>query len=247
MTWARATLADRARALVGSSRDAVTAWTDEIHGRDVRPLPHTQGVHDHRDADRSDSRFARGRAKGARSWSKVVGITWHQTATRDFGPYHPGLLAVPAHIMIHRDGSCSLLHPLTALVWHGHALNGGTVGVEVACRAAGVEGDASTFWRSRDEVARGKSMADLGNEANEAQLAAIPAVMEWVFREVLDHGGSLRANWAHRQGHKSRASDPGSRIWKAVKAAELSTHLPFVDVQDKTLGSGMPIPKEWRT
>jgi hypothetical protein len=205
-------------------------------------------------------RKGRGAAVGTRPWSRIVGITLHQTATRDFAPSHAGLDDVPAHAMVHRDGRVSLLHHPTAYVQHGHALNGGTIGIEIACRAAGTEGDASTFWRSAEEKdgwerdKNGKktgrflgikTYAELVREATDIQLAAARDLCRYYFDLVADNGGKVRGIWGHNQGHSSRTSDPGSRIWRQV-AEPLRVELELKDVRDMTLGSGTTVPKAWR-
>lgn len=187
---------------------------------------------------------ARGRAVGMRPWSQIVGVTLHQTATKDFGSDHPGLSNVPAHAMIHRDGRVSLLHHPTAYVQHGHALNGGTIGIEVDCRAAGTEGDASTFWRSAEEKRQGKTMSQLVAEANGTQLYSLSQLIRYYFDLTAAHGGKILGLYAHRQGHESRTSDPGSRIWSVAERMRIELDLP--DRRDLTFGSGKPIPKAWR-
>lgn len=185
-------------------------------------------------------KYPRGAAQGRRPLSQIVGITWHQTANGHLDADHPKLLNIPAHIIMHRDGTWTWLHAFDALVYHGHALNNGTVGVEVDARAAGTEGVARTFWRSTTERLLLKTYAELAREATDAQLLAIPELMRLICAE----SPTIRANWAHRQGHSSRTSDPGSRIWKAVKRAEVG--LGLKDVQDLAIGSGTPIPQVWR-
>jgi hypothetical protein len=187
---------------------------------------------------------ARGRAVGMRPWSQIVGITLHQTATRDFPSDHPGLSNVPAHAMVHRDGRVSLLHHPTAYVQHGNALNGGTIGIEVACRAAGTEGDVSTFWRSSDERMRGKTYLQLVNEANGTQLYSLSQLIRYYYDLVAAHGGKLLGLWAHRQGAASRTSDPGSRIWYV--AERMRIELGLNDYRDRKLGTGNTIPLSWR-
>lgn len=193
---------------------------------------------------RGEPRTGRGSARELRPWSQIVGLTFHQTASGNLHAAHRALLSIPAHIIVHRDGTWSWLHPFERVVWHGHALNRGTIGIEIDCRAAGTEGDPRTFWRSRKEQAAGKTYEQLVREATPAQLTAIPTVMRFCVDTVAANGGAVRANWAHRQGHSSRTSDPGSRVWRAVMHA--GSALDLVDVQDKTLGSGNPIPAAWR-
>ncbi len=187
----------------------------------------------------------RGAAHGIRPIKNIVGITLHQTATRDFPSTHPHLASVPAHAMVHRDGGVSYLHAAEELIWHGNALNGGTIGIEIACRAAGTEGDASTFWISKGERKKGASFATLVAEATDVQLAAAYELCRRYIENISIGGGAIRGMWAHRQGHWSRTSDPGSRIWKAV-GETVRLDLGLADVRDMVLGTGKPIPESWR-
>lgn len=187
----------------------------------------------------------RGAAHGTRPIHDVVGITLHQTGTRDFSPHHSGLASVPAHAMVHRDGSVSLLHDFLAIVWHGNSLNGGTIGIEIACRAAGTEGDASTFWVSKAERKRGATFEQLVAEATDDQLQAAYDLCRWYCEGVSRAGGAIRGVWGHVQGHWSRTSDPGSKIWKTV-AERVRLDVGLADVRDMTLGTGKPIPESWR-
>lgn len=186
----------------------------------------------------------RARIIKVRSYTDVVGICDHQMACV-IDADHPGLLHIPAHVAIHRDGSVSLLHWLSAYVQHGHALNGGTIGNEVACRAAGTEGDPRTFWRSPQERQRGQGYDELVAEATDAQLVALAKVHRWEVAVIAACGGRIRGIWAHRQGHASRTSDPGSRLWAV--AMDSTRELNLRDVQDLKLGTGRPIPHAWRT
>lgn len=198
---------------------------------DLRSLPRVKGT--------------RGAPHGPRWIHDVVGITLHQTATRDFSPQHPGLKSVPAHAMVHRDGSVSLLHDFLSIVWHGNAANHGTIGIEIACRAAGTEGDPSTFWISKGERKRGATFEGLVAEATDEQLQGAYDLCRWYCEGVSRAGGAIRGMWSHRQAHWSRTSDPGSRIWKAVGEA-VRLDLGLADVRDLVLGTGKPIPESWR-
>lgn len=204
-------------------------------------------ANDFRDTPREPG--SRGRSIGVRPWEQIVGQTWHQTATDALDEDHPGLLLIPAHLLLHRSGAVSLLHHPRAYVQHGHALNAGTIGIEVVCRAAGTEGVGKTFWRSKKEIKAGKSPYALMREATEAQIKAIPLIMAYycnlVARERNFPPGQLgaRGQWAHKQGDESRTSDPGSRIYQAVDRARIYLGLPSVD--RLTLGSGTPVEREW--
>ena len=205
----------------------------------------TPVVHDRQHADRSATKFKRGRAKGWRPWSKVTGITLHQTASGNLHADHRLLLAIPAHAIVHCDGSVSLLHAPTSVVYHGHGLNAQTIGIEIDCRAAGTEGDASTFWRSTTDRLLGCSYELLVREATAEQLEAARWLVSKYAGMVEQSGGRIATLWAHRQSHSSRTSDPGSRIWKGV-ALPMIAALGLVDVSHLTLGTGRAIPKEWQ-
>ena len=202
-------------------------------------------IHDRRADDRSAPKFERGRAVRERPWDKVTGICLHQTASGKLHPQHPLLLAVPAHALVHRDGSISLLHEPTSVVYHGHGLNAQTIGIEIDVRAAGVDGDPSTFWRSKRERERGQTYAELVAEANADQILAAQWLISQYAGAVEQSGGKLTTLWAHRQSHRSRVSDPGSRIWQQV-ALPMIEALGLVDVSHLTVGFGKPIPESWK-
>jgi hypothetical protein len=105
------------------------------------PEPSGRQWHDLRGEPRTKSR---GRSKGTRDWSKVRGITIHQTAV-DFGTNPRRLLNVPVHGATLRDGSIVLLHDPPAYMWHGHSFNKHDIGIEVSCRAAGIEGNGDSL------------------------------------------------------------------------------------------------------
>lgn len=217
-------------------------------------------ANDFRDTPREPG--SRGRAVGVRPWDQIVGQTWHQTATAALDEDHPGLLLIPAHCLLHRSGAITLLHHPTAYVQHGHVLNPGTIGIEVVCRAAGTEGDERTFWRSTEEktgwrtlkdgsrkwVGK-KSYAQLVHEATPAQLEAIPRIMAYYCklvareRKLAPDAQGARGQWGHCQGHESRTSDPGSRIYQAVDRARVELDMP--PVHQLWLGSGRPVKVAW--
>ena len=102
-----------------------------------------------------------------------------------------------------------------------------------------------TFWRSNAERAAGTPAEQLLRESTDEQLVALDELVRFYLDEVTGMGGSIRGLWAHRQGHQSRTSDPGSRIWSVAERVRRDCGL--ADVRDQVLGTGTPIPKEWRT
>jgi hypothetical protein len=192
---------------------------------------------------RGESR-ARGESRGYRSWKKVTGITLHQTAA-DFGTNAHRLLNVPVHGATLKDGKIVLLHDPTAYMWHAHSLNKYDLGIEVSCRAAGIEGNELTSWMSKREKEKGLKPVDICVEATDIQLEATKELIRYYVNLVKENGGEIKYLHAHRQGHKSRVSDPGSRIWKNVA-------IPIMDELGLKcgpigwkVGSGTPIPEAW--
>jgi hypothetical protein len=216
-------------------------------------------VHDRR-AEPRPPRDARGAPKPAREWPSIFGACVHQTASGHLDADHPRLLSIPAPIIIHGDASVTLLHDLELRMEHGHALNGPTIGIEVDCRADGIEGDARTFWRSKEEETgfrvdkQGKrrwvgikTREMIRREATDGQIDTLRSVLLFCWETWLQHAtDSQRPHWGvytHRQGHRSRTSDPGSRISRAC--AELSKAIAWKDVSREKYGSGRPWPDAW--
>lgn len=198
---------------------------------------HGAVLHDFREIPRT----GRGVAHGTRLIGRVTATMWHQSAAVLGKPQR--YLGVPCHCAVMRNGDVVLLHPLAAYVWHGHAGNSFSVGVEVDCRAAGVEGDRRTFWRSRAEKAAGKTYEDLVREPTDVQLTSAFLLGVYITEEVDRLGGVMNAQFFHRNAHSSRTSDPGSRIALGV-AAPLAQRFSQ-EYGGPVVGSGSPTRKEW--
>ena len=202
-------------------------------------------VVDRRDVP-DENRPARGRSVGVRAAKNVVARCWHQTAAWGLGPDHPRLLALPAHCHVgqRRDGTVviTLLHRLTSYVYHGHGANRFSVGIEIQARAAGIEWESRTFWRSRKEKEDGRMFTDLVREVTPGILAAIPKVADYYEALQSNRGLEIRADVFHRQTAR-KPSDPGERIARAVLQA--SRDLGGEDWTMKTWGKGRPVPDLW--
>lgn len=199
-------------------------------------------VQDLRDEHRGN-RHRRGRPRAPRQWSEIFGVTVHQSASGRLDENHPGLLSIPAHIMVHQSGAVTLLHPLALRMPHGHALNGPTIGIEVDCRAYGVVDDPRTFWRRKSEKERGQRPEQLAVPPTHTQLRSLEKVLDYCRGALEAHGRPCKV-YTHRQGHKSRVSDPGERIAKVLVGwARAHGETP---PYDETFGSGKPWPYEWR-
>lgn len=184
-----------------------------------------------------EPKAGRSKPRGARSFDEIDGETWHQTAV---GPGHLGhksILKIPAHDVIDHEAGIHLLWDPRVKLWTSHALNADTIGHEVDCRAAGVYGNPKTVWLSRKEKAAGKVAEDVLREATDEQMQAGVALSGYYQRLL----GKRLVQWAHRQSHKSRTTDPGSRIYQGVILQLDLPHYP-----DQTRGSGKPIDDRWR-
>lgn len=239
MLAANASLLDRIVGLLSSKASAPRDSSD-VERLLALGVPRVQDL---RNVVRSDA-MERGRAKGKRPIGQVTALCLHQTATDALAPDHPRLTAIPAHDLVHEDGTITLLHDMQDVVWHGHALNRFSVGIEIVCREPGVAGLERSFWRRPSERAAGKTMADLVAPMTEVQAWSAIALCRGHAGEITLRGGKLEMVVAHRQGHRSRTSDPGSRVWQMV-AEPVRKQLGLADASARTWGSGKPLPDAW--
>lgn len=186
-----------------------------------------------------------GRPKGERDWSTVTGITLHQTAV-DFGDDPMRMLNVPAHGATLRDGRIVLLNSPTAYMWHGNSLNKTDIGIEVSCRACGIEKNPKTLWLPRKydhlDAENRLSMAD---EATDVQLMATRRLVRYYIDTVAEHGGQIKYIHAHRQSNKRKPSDPGSRIWREVGQWAIEHHGLVPGDSPTWTSGGSPLPDVW--
>jgi hypothetical protein len=173
-----------------------------------------------------------------RAWEQVTGVTLHQTACH-LGEAPDRWKSLGAHLGITREGKILWMHDFDNAVVHGNGLNSHTVGIEMDGYYAGVEGDLKTFWRPTDAPKR-KPMVP-----TPALIEAAHQAVRWIVAIVAAHGGTVTGMRAHRQASKTRQSDPGSALWKAValplmEELKLSDGGPF-----ECIGSGKPIPEAW--
>lgn len=204
---------------------------------------------------------SRGKAKGSRPWSKITGMTLHQTAVNITDPEN--CLNIPVHGVVMaggpngEDATIILLHDPTDYMYHGNGFNRRDIGIEVCCRAAGVEDDPNTAknesilttWLPKsvkERIAAGKTThAEQISEATDAELEACRRLMRYYCEQAEKNGGAIEFIHAHRQATKNRVSDPGSRIWGACgewgrDALGLNAGPPDFKISD-----GMAIPDAW--
>lgn len=201
---------------------------------------HNAKLHDLRQHVREKG--SRGVAHGTRTIAKVTALCWHQMATPAIDEPRR-TLGIPSHVAILRSGDVVLQHPVRAYMYHGHTANAFSVGVEIACRAAGTEGDRRTFWRSSKEKQRGEPFEELVAEATDRQLASAFGVGVYIVEEIERQGGKVVAQMFHRNSHKSRTSDPGSRIAREV-VLPLAVRFGH-EYGGPKVGTGHPTPPSW--
>jgi peptidoglycan hydrolase-like protein with peptidoglycan-binding domain len=173
--------------------------------------------------------------QGERPWGQVTGITLHQTAV-DLGERPARWDGLRAHVGVTRGGQILQVYGLSDLVYHGHGLNGSTVGIELSGTYEGVEGDPRTWWQPPGVSAPQRPTAALVEAARRA--------VRWVVEEVAAHGGRVRWCYAHRQSRASRVSDPCKVLWREV-ALEVEREGLLETRPGFTVGTGRPIPREW--
>jgi hypothetical protein len=188
---------------------------------------------------RQEPREGRGAAIGTRKVTKCTALLWHQTAA--LVSLHQAT-GIPAHALI-LERAVVLLHPLRAYVQHAGAGNAFTIGIEIRCRAAGIEGDMRTLWRSPREIEAGTKAIDLVHEATGDQLEAGRLLGSYYVRETARQGGKIRASMYHRNTSESRVSDPGSRIAWGVGLPVAQLH--GLQHGGPVVGGGKPTPTCW--
>lgn len=211
---------------LSTASDVELALVKRVYDASAWPIP-VPGVTFYdlrREADRKHDR-------GPRPWSKITGITLHQTAC-DFGRERASRWStLQAHVGVSREGWVNWVHDLERVVWHGHGFNDATVGLELEGLYAGIAGNpdgSATPETPTPELVK-----------------AAQETIRWVFATVTRHGGHLRYLYAHRQSKGSRRADPGQELWQAVALPMMAE----LGLEDGGLGycrgSGRPIPEAW--
>jgi N-acetyl-anhydromuramyl-L-alanine amidase AmpD len=220
--------------------DLITVKEQDLLYSVVAQQPNTQAVPTVADGMFHDIRTAANQqwVYGRRAWSKITGITLHQTACV-MGERPLRWATLGAHLGVTREGRVIWVHDFEKLTVHAHGFNSNTVGIEMDGTYAGVEGDDRTFWRPRDEPNRQP-------QTPTAELVeAAKATVRWICAEVARHGGRVELLVAHRQASSDRQSDPGSALWQQVGMA-LHTELGLSDGgAGYRIGDGYAIPERW--
>lgn len=177
------------------------------------------------------ARADRRHRKGTRDPKTVYALVLHQMACC-FRPKDPlqRFLTVGAHFAITSDGRILQLHPVSALVWASNGFNARSVAVEFAGNFPNVR---STWWKG-DTYGR--------NRPTPAQIDAGRHLVRYLKRTI-----GLTHVLAHRQSSGTRENDPGPDIWFNVGQWAIDTLGLKDGGPDFKIGTGMPIPAQWRT
>jgi len=166
-----------------------------------------------RDKTRGKNIPKRGRARGRLPWEKRTAIMLHRTDVEEMGPHR--FLGTPCHGAVANDASIVLCHPNDALVYHGHAANRFSVGIE---------------------------LSDSDGALTEKQVAASLILVRYVHEDLMAHRDRDVVMMAHRQSRDDRTGDPGGKIFRQVGVPamnELGMRLGPV------VGSGTELPPDW--
>lgn len=155
----------------------------------------------------------RAKPRGTIPWPSLTGVLLHTT---DVDMSAPRFLGTPVQTGIAKDGTIVLCHPINAKLWHAHAANKFTCGVEVS----------------------GNKGAILP-----VQVEPLRALIRYIHAERQRHHAGDMVIMGHCQSHKSRKNDPGRDIWQAGgewAIREMGLKLGPV------VGSGRAVPAAWR-
>ena len=182
---------------------------------------------------------SRGNAHGVRKWTTCNTIMIHQTATPMKAKT---FLNIPVHGGVDSNGIIVNLHDPTYVLWHGNSGNSFSIGIEVACRAAGIEGNMDTLWMHPDFKKKGLKPKDVVREATDYQIEAAKELCRYYINLVKENGGEIKYIMPHRLATNTRTSDCGSRLWKKI-AIEIMNE--FNLKVHPVVGKGEKLPQAW--
>jgi hypothetical protein len=182
-----------------------------------------------------------------RRWTSIDAIVLHQTATGHVKNIDRWA-AKEAHYVVTTSG---LIVWCSDLVRIGYAsgqkkdatfpgsngFNNRCVAIEIEGMYAGIEGDLTTFWKSKPAD---KPMT-LGNQT----IAAARVLIGLICTQVAGHGGKVRYLFAHRQSNGNKPSDPGEAIWKQIALPEMAIWGLTDGGEGYHVGQGRGIPHAW--
>jgi hypothetical protein len=191
------------------------AGVELVDYRDLKEWPRSRTYPKEFGYPRDKSRAQPPRGGIRRAWSTITTFMLHTTAVA--GMTKQRGVGIPAHLYLPRENAIVLCHELELLLYHGHAGNGFSVGLEISGVSA---------WDSPSQVERARALLRYFQATRRAMLGP-------------DAGCYVMA---HRQSHASRVNDPGKPIWQDAgewAIRELGFELGPV------VGSGRPLDA-WR-
>lgn len=169
-----------------------------------------------------------------RSWSKIRGVTLHQTGCAM--PARPlGWSRVNAHYGVTLEGLPILINRPEDMIWHAQRASISTIGIEVEGNYCGVSGNTRTLWTAGGGP----------DTLNSAMLEALDVVFDDVLRRFGEAGEQWSVVYGHRQSSRNRRADPGEEIWRRVAIPWASYLHTSRYTPSKVFGDGRPIPKQW--
>jgi hypothetical protein len=138
-------------------------------------------------------------------------------------------LQVTAHFVILPNGRVVQLHPMSAQLIASHDFNYRSVAIEFAGNLRSTRGQ----WWSPETHGRDTLTAAQAESGRK------------LLRELGKQG--VRFVYGHRQSFIQRGNDPGPEIWASVGQWAIDTLGMSDGGPGYFVGSGKPIPDEWRT
>ena len=166
--------------------------------------------------------------KGNRDIKKVYALVLHQMAFSR-GNDQTRYDTVNAHFAILPDGTILQLHPLTAYLWASDGLNPGSVAVEFAGNFPNTKGKC---WEAKTYGC---------HKVTPEQIEAGRYLVKYLIDTI-----GLTHILAHRQSRDTRENDPGPDIWYHVGQWAIEQYGLKDGGPTFKVGSGKPIPDEWR-
>lgn len=204
----------------GSPLEQLRQWcadhqTELVDYRDLSQWPRRKNYPKDFGYPRDKSRADPPRGGIRRTWTNITSFMLHTTAVA--GMTAKRGVGIPCHLYLPREDAIVLCHELELLVYHGHAGNAFSVGLEIS----GV-----SDWDSPTQVERARALLRYFQGVRRQQLG--PDAPCYVI--------------AHRMSHSSRVNDPGKRIWQDL--GEWAIHELGFEL-GPVVGSGKPIDP-WR-
>ncbi len=172
-----------------------------------------------------------------RSKSQVYALVLHQMACcrrRKEGGYD----TIGVHYAILEDGRILQLQPIEALMYASNGFNARSVAVEFAGNFPNIRGKC---WQPKCDKLPCPNHGC--HQLTQAQIDSGRYLVEHLLRES---GMKLTHILAHRQSSGTRENDPGPDIWYHVGQWAIDKYGLKDGGPGFKVGSGRPIPDEWR-